>query len=129
MTRSRHGRQSWYSDHRWYGNRGASASYCRSRLSHLGHSKLGVVSIGGHSCIDSKLALTKEVLEVVQHPDSHRVLHVDALHAGEIASSFSHTLTNSHNAVVKESPGVAIGSIWIIETCWGGGGGGKKVII
>ena len=118
MTRSCHGRQSRHSDHRRYGNRSATSSCCL--LSHFGHGKLGVVSVGGHSCVDSKLTLAEKVLEVVEQPDSHWILHVNALHAGEVASSFGYTLTDSHDAVVKESPGVAIGSIWITET-WGRG--------
>ena len=78
------------------------------------------MSVGGHCCIDSKLTLAEEVLKMVEQPDSHWILHVNALHAGEVASSFGYTLADTHDAVVKESPGVAIGSIWITET-WGRG--------
>ena len=125
MTRSCHGRQSGHSDHRRYGNRSTTSSCCL--LSHLGHGKLGVVSVGSHSCVDGKLALAEKVLKVVEQPDSHRILHVNALHTGEVASSFCYTLTDTHYTVVKESPGVAIGSIWITET-WGRERG-RKVII
>lgn len=85
-------------------------------MSHFGHGKLSVVSIGGHSCVNGKLALAEKVFKVVEKPDSHWILHINALHTGEIASRLSHTFTDSHDAVVKEGPGVAIGSIWITET-------------
>ena len=75
------------------------------------------MSIGSYSCVDSKLALTEKVLKMVEHPDSHGILHVHSLHACEVASCFSYTLTDSHDAVVKESPGVAVGGKRITETC------------
>ncbi len=115
MTGSCHSRQSWHRDHRRYGNGSTNRGSC-CLLGHLGHRQLSVVSVGSYSCIDGKLALAEKIFEVVEHPDSHWVLHVDTLHAGEIASRLSHTLTDSHDAVVKESPGVAIGSVWITET-------------
>ena len=119
MTGSRHSGESWYGDYRWYGNRSTScSSSCRLLSSHLWHGQLSVVSVGSHGSVDSKLALAEKVFKVVEHPDSHRVLHVDTLHTGEIASSLSHTLTDSHDAVVKESPGVAIGSVGVTEA-WG----------
>ena len=119
MTGSCHSGESWHSDYRWNGNGSTScSSSCWLLSSHLGHGQLSVVSVGSHSSVDSKLALAKEVFEVVEHPDSHWVLHVNTLHTGEIASSLSHTLTDSHDAVVKESPGVAIGSVGITEA-WG----------
>lgn len=85
------------------------------------------MSIGSNSCVDSKLTLAEKVLEVVEKPDSHWVLHVYTLHASEIASRLGHTLTDSHDAIVEESPGVAIGSIWITETWRRGGERGRKV--
>lgn len=84
MTRSSHSRQSGHSDHCRYGNRSATSSCCL--LSHLGHGKLGIMSIGGHGCVNSKLALAEKVFEVVEQPDSHWILHVNALHTSEVAS-------------------------------------------
>lgn len=54
---------------------------------------------------------------MVEKSDTHRVLHVNTFNTGQVASRLCNTLTDAHNAVVKESSGVAIGRIGITETC------------
>ena len=75
------------------------------------------MSIGSYCSIHSELSLAEEVLEVVEQTDSHGVLHVYTFHTGQVASSFSNTLTDSHDAVVKKCPGVSICCVRITETC------------
>ena len=87
-----------------------------SGLGHLGDGKLGIVGIGSHSSVDGKFTLAEEVFKVVEQANAHRVLHVKAFNAGQVASTFSHTLTDAHDAVVKESSGVAVCSKGITET-------------
>lgn len=72
--------------------------------------------IGSNSSVDSEFSLTEEVLEVVEQPYTHGVLHVHTLDAGQVTSRLSHTLADTHDAVVEESSGVAVRSVRITET-------------
>ena len=54
---------------------------------------------------------------MVEHSDAKRVLHVQSFHAGHVASRLSHTLTETHYAVVQESTSVSIGRKRVCESC------------
>lgn len=75
------------------------------------------LSIGSNGSIDSKLSLSKEVLEMVEQSNVDSIFHVHTLDSSHVASYFSRCLTEAHDTVVKESPGIAIGRIGVIETC------------
>lgn len=74
------------------------------------------LSTGSNCSIDGKLTLGEVVLEVVENSDPHGVFHVKAFNICHVASNFGHTLTESHDPVVKESTSVGIGRERVSES-------------
>ena len=67
------------------------------------------LSAGGHGCVNGELTLSEEVLEVAEHSQTEWVFHFEAFYVCHVAGYFGSTFTESHYAVVEESPGVVIG--------------------
>lgn len=75
------------------------------------------LSISSNGSIDSKLSLSQEILKMIEKSNVDSIFHVNTFHTGHVSSYFRRCLTEAHDTVVKESPGVAVSRVGVIETC------------
>ena len=74
---------------------------------------LWLVCASSYGSIDGQLPLGKVVLQVVHNTKAKGVLGVHALHTDHIACCLCHCFPEAHEAVVEESPSVAVGCVGI----------------
>ena len=89
------------------------------RLNDLGNAHL---STGSHCSVDGQLSLGQKVLKVAERAHAQRVLEVQALHRGEVASHLGGALAKPHQAVVKKRSSVAVRGQRVGKAWWREGG-------